>query len=120
MAYVAGDPHKLMGTVVGNGHCVAYARAAASMPHTSTWRQGALVHGDNTIARGCAIATFDQNLRYGNKVDGTSHVAIYLGQSVIGIQVVDQWVGQVVHERTIYFRNAPRKVNDGRNYYVVE
>lgn len=120
MAYVAADPHKLKGTSVGNGHCVAYTRLAASMPHTSMWRQGGLVQGDGAIPVGCAIATFDQNKRYANKVDGTSHVAIYLGQTVIGIQVIDQWVGQAVHERTIYFRNAPRKVNDGRNYYVVE
>jgi hypothetical protein len=69
---------------------------------------------------GTAIATFDKNNRYGNKVDGTSHVAIYLGQDAVGIQVMDQWIGHPVSERTIYFRSAPRAVNDGSNYYVVE
>lgn len=120
MAYVALAPKKLTGTAVGNGHCVAYARQAASMPHTGSWRQGALVKGNNKIAIGTAIATFDETKRYGNKVDGTSHVAIYLGEDAIGIQVIDQWVGHPVSERTIHFRSSPRAVNDGRNYYVVE
>lgn len=120
MAYVALDPKKLKGTSVGNGHCVAYARQAASMPHTGVWRKGAFVKGTVGIAIGSAIATFDKNNSYANKVDGTSHVAIYLGQSAVGIQVVDQWVGHPVSERTIYFRDAPRAVNDGSNYYVVE
>jgi hypothetical protein len=120
MAYVALAPPKFKGTSVGNGHCVAYARQAASMPHTGVWRKGDLVKGNSGIAIGSAIATFDQNNSYGNKVDGTSHVAIYLGQTAIGIQVMDQWVGHPVNERTIYFRSAARAVNDGSNYYVVE
>lgn len=120
MPYVAMDPRKFSKAAVGNGHCVAYARAAALMPHTGVWRKGKPVQGDNTIAAGTAIATFDDNGRYGNKVNGTSHVAIYLGQTPMGIQVLDQWIGQPVHERTIHFKIAPREVNDGRNYYVVE
>ena len=120
MPYVALAPRKFSKTAVGNGHCVAYARAAALMPHTGLWRKGKLVQGNNMIAIGTAIATFDEAGRYGNKVNGTSHVAIYLGQTPLGIQVMDQWVGQPVHERTISFKSAPREVNDGRNYYVVE
>ena len=120
MAYVALDPKKFKGSSVGNGHCVAYARQATSMPHTGVWRKGALVKGTVGIAIGTAIATFDKNNSYANKVDGTSHVAIYLGQTAVGIQVTDQWVGQPVSERTIYFRAAPRAVNDRSNYYVVE
>lgn len=120
MAYVALGPKKFKGKVFGNGHCVAFARDAASMPHTGIWRKGELVKGNSEIAVGSAIATFDQAERYGNKVDGTSHVAIYLGQTAIGIQVMDQWVGHAVSERTIHFRAAPRAVNDGNNYYVVE
>lgn len=97
-----------------------YARQAASMPHTAAWRKGDLVKGKSGIAIGTAIATFDNNDRYANHVDGTSHVAIYLGQTAAGIQVMDQWVGHPASERTIYFRTAPREVNDGSNYYVVE
>lgn len=86
----------------------------------ATGRQGDRVKGNSGIAIGSAIATFDRNNSYANKVDGTSHVAIYLGQTAVGIQVMDQWVGHPVSERTIYFRSAPRAVNDGGNYYVVE
>ncbi|GGE60017.1 BPSL0067 family protein [Massilia psychrophila] len=85
MAYVALDPEKFKGSSVGNGHCVAYARQATSMPHTGVWRKGALVKGTVGIAIGTAIATFDKNNSYANKVDGTSHVAIYLGQTAVGI-----------------------------------
>lgn len=120
MSYVAQAPRNSKGTTVGNGHCVAYARHAAAMPHTAAWRKGDLVKGKLLIAIGTAIATFDKNDRYANHVDGTSHVAIYLGQTSVGIQVMDQWVGHPVSERTIYFRSAPRAVNDGNNYYVVE
>jgi hypothetical protein len=120
MAYVAANPKKLKGNIVGNGHCVAYARQTAIMPPTPVWRQGDPVRGNNRITVGSAIATFDEKNSYGNRTDGTSHVAIYLGQDAVGIQVLDQWVGQPVHERTIYFRDAAHKVNDGRNYYVVE
>lgn len=120
MAYVALGPKKFRGKVSGNGHCVAFARQAASMPHTGVWRKGAPVKGNIGLAVGSAIATFDQAERYGNKVDGTSHVAIYLGQTALGIQVMDQWVGHPASERTIHFRTAPRAVNDGSNYYVVE
>ena len=120
MAYIAANPSKLEGESVGNGHCVAFARQTALMPHTSTWKRGELVQGNNRIRLGSAIATLDEKNSYGNKTDGTSHVAIYLGQDALGIQVLDQWVGQSVSKRTIYFKNAPRKVNDGRNYYVVE
>lgn len=90
------------------------------MPHTGVWRQGDLVQGKIGIPIGSAIATFDKNKSHANKVDGTSHVAIYLGQTAVGIQVVDQWIGHPVSERTIYFRTAPRAVIDGNNYYVVE
>ncbi|MES2130202.1 MAG: BPSL0067 family protein [Pseudomonadota bacterium] len=120
MPYIANNPSRFKDTIVGNGHCVAFARAAALMPHTGTWERGGPVKGDNTIAIGTAIATFDDNGHYANQTNGTSHVAIYLGQTAVGIQVMDQWVGQVVHERTIDFKHAIRKVNDGRNYYVVE
>lgn len=120
MAYVALAPKDPKGTAVGNGHCVAYARQVASMPHTGVWQKGDLVKGNGGIAVGSAIATFDKNNSYANKVDGTSHVAIYLGQTAMGIQVMDHWVGHPVSERTIYFRSAPRAVNDGSNYYVVE
>jgi hypothetical protein len=55
------------------------------------------------------IATFDSNARYGNHLDGRSHAAIYPGQDLTGIRVLDQWNGhsqQPVHERIIRFGNG--------------
>jgi len=130
--YVASDPKQFLGQSVGNGQCVAFAKAAAGMPQTRLWKRGVLVQGNFSIKPGTAIATFDSNGIYGNHTDGSSHVAIYLGQDVHGIRVLDQWVGTKivggkavkvpvgVHEHVIYFRKAPRIENDGSNYYVVE
>ncbi|SMC29468.1 hypothetical protein SAMN02745857_03856 [Andreprevotia lacus DSM 23236] len=133
MPYIAGNPRKFVDESVGNGQCVAYARAAAQMPHTAAWQRGTLVKGNLDLQPGTAIATFDDNGHYGNHTDGRSHVAIYLGQDASGIRVLDQWVAhkrdqaghkitvpQPVHERIILFRKAPRVENNGDNYYVVE
>ncbi|MBC8748320.1 hypothetical protein OKW43_001273 [Paraburkholderia sp. WC7.3g] len=53
-----------------------------------------------------------------------SHAAIYLGQTLAGITVIDQWNGhtkQPPHRRTIHFRRGKGSpVNDGSQYYVVE
>ena len=76
MAYVAINARAFVGRSVGDGQCVAYAMAAAIMPHTPAWRRGALVKGNMRIAAGTAIATFDGNGRYGSHADGRSHVAI--------------------------------------------
>jgi hypothetical protein len=132
MSYVAANPKKFIGRSIGNGQCVAFARAAANMPHSGEWGKGELVQGA-ALAFGTAIATFDKNGRYANDTHGASHVAIYIGQDARGIKVLDQWVEkrklpdgsvkpyvQNVTERTIYFGSKPKPVNDGRNYYVVE
>ncbi len=102
-------------------------------PHTSAWRRGGLVKGNSLLRSGTAIATFDNDGRYGNYVDGRSHAAIYLGQGADGIYVLDQWArhahdaqGKViaipkpVEKRTIRFHKAGRLENDGDNYYVIE
>lgn len=55
---------------------------------------------------GTVIATFDSDGLYGNHLDGRSHAAIYLGQGLIGIRVLDPLSGhtrQPVHERVIRF-----------------
>lgn len=127
MSYTATDARKFVGRSVGEGHGVAFARAAAGMPHTGAWKRGAPVRGA-ALAPGTAIATFDKNGRYANNTNGKSHAAIYLGQSATGIRVLDQWLrpghqpdGTItkepvaVHERTI-----PFSVDDRTVYYVVE
>ena len=77
-------------------------KAASGAPVTSEWSQGLQVKG-STLPTGTAIATFDPDGTYGNHTDGRSHAAIYAGQDAAGLQVWDQWLGQPVHQRTIFF-----------------
>jgi hypothetical protein len=71
---------------------------------------------------GTAIATFDADGRYGNRVDQSSHAAILLGQHEDNsITVYDQWLGQAPHQRVIRNREgAGYAVNDASRYYAVE
>ena len=121
MPYIAQNPDKYQGMVVGSGQCVAFVEKASAAPLTSAWKRGMKVRG-NPIQKGTAIATFDANDKYGNHTDGTSHAAIYIDQNSIGIQVWDQWTGQPVHQRTIRFQGgAPgvAPVNDGDAFYTI-
>jgi hypothetical protein len=113
--------------LVGNGQCVALVHAVTAIPPATTWHQGAAVKDNKALTPGMIIATFDSNGRYGNQTNGTSHAAIYVGQSSSGIIVIDQWTGpnpahqQPPHQRTIYFNGVSRqKVDQGGNYYVVQ
>ena len=124
MAYIANSPEQYSGTVIGDGQCVAFVRAASGAPVTSTWTQGAQVRGGNP-AIGTAIATFDPDGTYGNHTDGRSHAAIYIGQDATGLHVWDQWTSptgvQPVHQRTVRFQGGTAKpVNDGDAFYVIE
>ena len=116
--YIAQAPEAYLDQVVGNGQCVAYVQKAANAPHTSHWQQGTRAKGETSLKRGIAIATFDPNGRYGNHTDGRSHAAIYLSQNEHGLMVIDQWVGQPVHQRLIRFGGAT-PVNDGNKFYVI-
>jgi hypothetical protein len=123
MSYVANLTdvvQNYLGKAIGTGQCVAFVEPAAQAPTTASWRQGALVAGTATLA-GTAIATFDPTGTYGNHTDGRSHAAIYVSQNAAGLVVYDQWLGQVVHERTIQFRHGSgQAVNDGNQFYVIE
>ena len=133
MSFIARDLKSYEDKSIGNGQCVAFVRAAASMPHTGMWRRGAHVQEAADLPVGTVIATFDRNGGYGNHVDGRSHAAVYLGANAMGVRVLDQWIRRVskpdgsyvtipvpVHERLIAFRANVKPVDDGRNYYVVE
>lgn len=112
-----------MGKVIGTGQCVAFVEHAATTPLTASWKQGRLVKGDTTVAQGTAIATFDPTGAYGNHTDGRSHAAIYVSQNAQGLVVYDQWTGQPVHQRTVWFRDSSytgHAVNDGNQFYVIE
>lgn len=95
--------------------------ADPSVGLTATWTKGAAVQGNTSLQPGTAIATFGSNGTYTNSLDGSSHAAIYLGQNAEGIQVQDQWVGQVAHVRTIPWTNSysAKAANNGSAFYVI-
>ena len=121
MPYIAQDiEHKKLGRSVGSGECVALVQHWTAAPNTSLWTQGMKVQGnDHLISKGTAIATFVDG-KYPNHAHG-NHAAFYMGQDATGIQVVDQWHGQVSHRRTIRFDGHHTSLsNDGNAYYVIE
>jgi len=107
----------------GNTECVEFVRQAAGAPQTASWRSGehVLSAQPGAIARGTAIATFDEHGRYPSDGRGR-HAAIYLGHDANGIRVLDQWNAQgEVKPRTIHTQRPeyPR-VNAAKHYHVIE
>jgi hypothetical protein len=108
--------------VIGTGYCVDFVKAAAGLPRTAAWQEGAEVRGNPDIARGTAIATFESDGSYTSETG--NHAAIYLDQDGRGIWVYDQWRGQSAHKRLIRFdggSGAKRgsKSNDGTRFAVI-
>jgi hypothetical protein len=104
--YVAARPEALEGEVIGSGHCVDFVTAAAGVPRTALWQEGAQVRGNPHIEPGTAIATFEPDGTYTSETG--NHAAISLYQDEVGIWVYDQWQGQPVHKRLIRFRGWER------------
>ena len=120
MAFVASQLEGVTGKIYGNGHCVALVRDLSGAPFTAQWRRGVRVRDNPSLAPGTAIATFDGD-RYGNHTDGRSHAAILLEIKDDGLLVIDQWIGQSAHQRTIRWRGKTGfAVNDGDQFYVIE
>jgi hypothetical protein len=102
--YIAARPEAFERRVIGAGYCVDFVKAAAGVPRTALWRQGAAVRGNSRIARGTAIATFESDGSYTSETG--NHAAIYLYPDDRGIWVYDQWQGQPVHKRLIRFEGG--------------
>lgn len=118
MAFIATDPEKYEGQVVGDGQCVAFVKKTSGAPQTSLWKEGEKVRGAQ-IDTGTAIATFI-NGEYPSLATG-NHAAIYVEQNADGLVVWDQWTAQPVHKRTINFRGGVGKLsNDGDAFSVIE
>lgn len=118
MAFIASDPENYEGQVVGDGQCVAFVKDASGAPRTSLWKEGEKVKGAQ-IDKGTAIATFIEGVY--PSLDTGNHAAIYVEQNADGLVVWDQWTGQPVHKRTIYFRGGTGKLsNDGDAFSVIE
>ena len=103
--------------------CVAFLQATIpGVPNTHSWKEGkAITQSDLSVAAGTAIATFVDGAYPGPGKD--KHAAVYLGQDVNGIQVLDQWAKQgKVLKRTIRWvvPVATTIQNDGTKYSVIE
>jgi hypothetical protein len=114
MPYVYPSAGALEGKAkVDGGDCVELIRHYTGAPETATWKAGALVLDNKSIAPGTAIATF-VNGRYPNKPKG-NHAAFFLrhGAPGTGFWVIDQWKEDptkgkkpVISARPIYVKNA--------------
>ena len=90
MPYVYSEVDKLDGhDLVGTHQCVALVQTFTEAPRTSKWKQGISVRGKLLLAKGTAIATFEDGV-YKSRPHG-NHAALYLSQDQGGIWVVDQW-----------------------------
>jgi hypothetical protein len=121
MPYIAANPDHFVGKKMGSGQCVAYVEAITMIGPTGTWHAGikVLSASQGEIAKGTVIATMVDG-HYPNHAHG-NHAAIYLSHDHDGIRVIDQWVGQVVHYRTIHNRgDQGSPSNDASKFYVVE
>ena len=111
-----------IGRSTGSGQCVALAQAVQpGIGLTRNWRCGEKVQGNASIQPGTVIATFNKANRYANALDGSSHAAVYLGQSEKGVQVMDQWAGTKAAIRTIPWNNpGGAAANTGGAFHVVK
>ena len=98
-----GNPLQLIGQpVVGDGQykgeCAAIAQflvPGLGNRHVFSWRRGAQVKGNLTLAPGTVIAIFDSNGRYigtskHSHSHGVAHTGLYVRQSAIGIEIIHQ------------------------------
>jgi hypothetical protein len=123
MPFTAARAEQYIGQFVGSGQCVDFVRAAADAPPTSQWVEGRRVWSAGWLASGTAIATFDDDGRYANATDGTSHAAIFLERAdeAGGIAVYDQWKLHPVQRRVIRARGGKgTPADDADAYSIVE
>jgi hypothetical protein len=100
------------------GQCVSYVKQVCPLlPETRLWKKGKGVKGNNEIAAGTVIATFNVAAHY------EGHAAIYVSQNNGGISVYDQYVTpptpKAIGPRLLRW-GAHGNSNNGDNFYVVE
>ena len=102
MSYIGKDPESYEGKVVGNGQCVAFVRACAGAPASSTWTKGKVVKTSD-VAKHTAIATFDDQGNYPNNPTG-QHAAIFISkEGRMTAFEVQSWINQKLSMRRISF-----------------
>jgi hypothetical protein len=112
---------RLLGRSVGSGQCVALVQATSpDIGRTAGWVRGEKVQGNFALRPGTPIATFAPDGHYANATDGSSHAALYLGQTAEGVQVLDQWRGSAAAVRTIpWHAQGATAANTGRAFHVI-
>jgi hypothetical protein len=120
--YIAARPEAFEGKVIGAGYCVDFVKAAAGVPLTAAWQEGAEVRGNPDIARCTAIAPFETDGTYTS--ESGNHAAICPDQDDQGTWVYDQWQEQPVHKRLIRFEGGRggkqgSKSNNGSRFAVI-
>ena len=129
MPYVYSEVDSLAGhELVGTHQCVALVQAFAQAPRTGEWKQGACVRGQWLLAKGTAIATFEDGV-YKSRPHG-NHAALYVSQDQGGIWVMDQWSGDpkkpTVSRHYLRFKGVSKDGNwfdagnNGDAYSVIE
>ncbi|EDS5972588.1 BPSL0067 family protein [Salmonella enterica subsp. enterica] len=126
MGYVYNDVDKLENKPrKGNDQCVTLIKVVIpelSRRTTSTWHQGEQVLDNTNIAKGTAIATFDEQGVYPNRPSG-NHAALYLGQNASGTLIMEQWTKELkIHKKRVRV-NLDERVPMTRRaatYYVIE
>lgn len=74
---------------VSNKQCAGLVQWYTKPGLAATWKEGAAVKGNTTIAKGTAVATF-VNGKYQN-LPHDNHAAYYISQDATGVKVMDQW-----------------------------
>jgi hypothetical protein len=120
------------GRPYGNGQCAALTHALApDLPAASAWEPGDLVQGNQDIPVGTPVATFNFQGDPGTNgygpsyspggLSGQSHTGIYLGQSIDGMEILDQFpAGNGPRIETIpwnLWNNSPNEA--GSRYYTI-
>lgn len=75
--------------LVSNKQCAVLIQWYTKPGLAATWKEGAAVKGNTTIAKGTAVATF-VNGKYQN-LPHDNHAAFYISQDATGVKVMDQW-----------------------------
>ena len=128
MSFIYAAVDALEGTAkVGSTQCVVLVQTYAKAPKTSSWKEGAVVRGNQKIAKGTGIATFVGG-KYPNASSG-NHAALYICQDASGIKVMDQWSGPSkpkVSSRVLKFKGKNKAggytdpSNNGDSFSVIE
>lgn len=110
----------LKGSSVGlgkfRGQCAALVQYF-DFHRTSEWSRGERVQSLSSLAQYTAIASF----RKGVTVYENNHAAFFIGKNATGIQVIDQWDGKLIGERTLRYKSGYNPLsNCGIHFYTIE